>query len=820
MASILSSLCLTSFVFVTASCLSVDKYVPPCEVTGCPPHKQCVDGRCIDLIAIGIPPGECWPPCKHTEDCRFGECVRRSTSCAAVTCIVGQICIDGICVDPNTCSSPCASGQVCKDGRCVCRRGDFYNGRCVTCPPGKIFKPCSNCPPTCEKPFPQACTKECKLDRYCVCPDGLLEHNGGCVKRHQCPTKCGYGEKPTACASFCVGTCKNPNPEICAPACDPNRKCECRKGFVQVSQHDTRCTLLQNCPRPQLCKKNCPPGSDCIDGRCQCRRRCPPNEHCPDGICECLPGHYRKKGVCVSLSTCSSSCATGQVCEDGRCVCRRGDFYNGRCVTCPPGKIFKACPSNCPLTCEKPFPQVCTKECNLDRYCVCPDGFLEHNGGCVKSDQCPNKCGYGEKPTACASFCVGTCKNPNPEICAPTCDPNRKCECRKGFVQVSQHDTRCTLLQNCPRPQLCKKNCPPGSDCIDGRCQCRRRCPPNEHCPDGICECLPGHYRKKGVCVSLSTCSSSCAPGQVCEDGRCVCRRGDFYNGRCVTCPPGKIFKACPSNCPLTCEKPFPQVCTKECNLDRYCVCPDGFLEHNGGCVKSDQCPNKCGYGEKPTACASFCVGTCKNPNPEICAPTCDPNRKCECRKGFVQVSQHDTRCTLLQNCPRPQLCKKNCPPGSDCIDGKCQCRRRCPPNEHCPDGICECLPGHYRKNGVCVSLSTCSSSCAPGQVCEDGRCVCRRGDFYNGRCVTCPPGKIFKACPSNCPLTCEKPFPQVCTEECNLDRYCVCPNGFLEHNGGCVKRYQCPNKQCRPRCKPGWKCVSGNCVCVGIYCP
>nr|XP_039266245.1 SCO-spondin-like [Styela clava] len=266
----------------------------------------------------------------------------------------------------------------------------------------------------------------------------------------------------------------------------------------------------------------------------------------------------------------------------------------------------------------------------------------------------------------------------------------------------------------------------------------------------------------------------------------------------------GKIFKACPSNCPLTCTV-FVLM---------------GFLEHNGGCVKSDQCPNKCGYGEKPTACASFCVGTCKNPNPEICAPTCDPNRKCECRKGFVQVSQHDTRCTLLQNCPRPQLCKKNCPPGSDCIGGKCQCRRRCPPNEHCPDGICECLPGHYRKNGVCVSLSTCSSSCAPGQVCEDGRCVCRRGDFYNGRCVTCPPGKIFKACPSNCPLTCEKPFPQVCTEECNLDRYCVCPNGFLEHNGGCVKRYQCPNKQCRPRCKPGWKYVSGKCVCVGIYCP
>ncbi|XP_077974246.1 zonadhesin-like isoform X2 [Styela clava] len=629
MASILLSLCLTTLVFVTASCLSVDTYIPPCEITGCPPYKQCVDGECIDLITIGPPPAVCWPRCRPWEYCRIGRCVRRSTSCAAVLCMAGQICIDGRCVDSDTCSSPCAPGQVCEDGRCVCRIGDFHNGRCVTCPPGKIFRACpSNCPPTCEKPFPQACTLECNLDRFCVCPDGLLEHNGGCVKRDQCPNKCPANKIPVPCATICQPNCDDPNPfGLCLGVCNKEDPCVCREGYIERSRNDDTCI------RKEHCHGKCPANKIPV----ACATICQPNCDDPNPIGICL-------GVCNKEDPC--------VCREGYIERSRNDVTCIRKEHCPgechANKIAVPCATICQPNCDDPNPiGICLGVCNKEDPCVCREGYIEksrNDDTCIRKEHCSGECGFAQKPTTCASFCPPTCQNPGPSICVDACDPSKKCVCREGYVQVSNHDTRCTLLRNCPRPHPCDtKKCPPGSVCIDGKCQCRRRCPPNEHCLNGICECLPGHYRKKGVCVPYKTCPIYCPPNSICENGRCVCEKGYEWRG---------------NKCVEKCRK---QICGDhgECRNGK-CVCFKGYeLDKSGKCV--DICrrmlcgPNEiCHAGECRHSCALI-----------FCGPgtTCI-NGKCVCKnRGHSLVAGHCIK-----------QCRPRCKPGWKCVSGVCVC--------------------------------------------------------------------------------------------------------------------------------------------------
>ena len=55
-----------------------------------------------------------------------------------------------------------------------------------TCTNGKIFEECGTaCPLTCEQPNPLPCPAVCT--RGCFCPNELLQYNGGCVPRTECP---------------------------------------------------------------------------------------------------------------------------------------------------------------------------------------------------------------------------------------------------------------------------------------------------------------------------------------------------------------------------------------------------------------------------------------------------------------------------------------------------------------------------------------------------------------------------------------------------------------------------------------------------------
>ena len=65
----------------------------------------------------------------------------------------------------------------------------FLSVSLSACPNGKVYTTCGTmCPLTCENKDspPQICPDVCKIG--CVCPSGMVEHNGGCVAPESCPT--------------------------------------------------------------------------------------------------------------------------------------------------------------------------------------------------------------------------------------------------------------------------------------------------------------------------------------------------------------------------------------------------------------------------------------------------------------------------------------------------------------------------------------------------------------------------------------------------------------------------------------------------------
>ena len=60
----------------------------------------------------------------------------------------------------------------------------------VTCPDGFIFSECGSlCPATCQSPVPNILDSYCTSDCFptCVCPDGLVENDGKCIEKKECP---------------------------------------------------------------------------------------------------------------------------------------------------------------------------------------------------------------------------------------------------------------------------------------------------------------------------------------------------------------------------------------------------------------------------------------------------------------------------------------------------------------------------------------------------------------------------------------------------------------------------------------------------------
>ena len=165
--------------------------VPVCVEGGCGTGETCTSaGICVETDCLNV-------TCMAGERCVGGSCV---DDCTGVTCPINQVCRSGNCVDPCA-NLNCGMGQVCVAGACV------PSCPCTTCASGDT---CETTGPQVGQCVPTACaTVTCPTGEVCqggscidactgaVCPMGQTCTMGNCVS-----TSTGDGGAPDSGLHF------------------------------------------------------------------------------------------------------------------------------------------------------------------------------------------------------------------------------------------------------------------------------------------------------------------------------------------------------------------------------------------------------------------------------------------------------------------------------------------------------------------------------------------------------------------------------------------------------------------------------------------
>lgn len=530
-------------------------------------------------------------PCRTTEDCASGLCLRipgsdRSvctTPCTAGAslCPSGWGCIQPDGLDARVCGCASPRTENCTNGR-----DDDCNGRvddCRTCDgvpvPEDSTEHCGACGRRCAN------GQEC-VSGACTCPLGTMLCGGNCLNVQSSTDNCGACGRRCSAGSTCVaGEC------TCADA----RATYCDGSCVDLQ------TDLANCG---ACNDACPIGATCSAGRCSCGAgrqvcgdrcvstqvdtshcgscgvACAPGEACTDGLCACPGRSQRNCGAgCIDVysdttncGVCGRTCRSGEVCSTGVCRCESGIVCHDVCVA----NDAMNCGA-CGVTCRSD--QVCD-----GTACTCPVGTRECGGRCVAID---------------AMNCAGC-----GDVCATDqyCDPSsRTCLC------TAFGETFCGAASGCVNPSTDPSNC--GT--------CGRACSGTASCSSGICSCpWPQTYCEGVGCVSLSSdsancgrCGNACASPLSCNSSSCSCPWPSTQCGSiCAN------LQSDNANCG-SCGN----VCLGETTCSSYaCRCPiAGQTSCGGVCHDFQTDENNCGgCGVTCTGSQVCTAGACSCPAP------------------------------------------------------------------------------------------------------------------------------------------------------------------------------------------------------------
>uniref|UniRef100_A0A182JB49 EGF-like domain-containing protein n=1 Tax=Anopheles atroparvus TaxID=41427 RepID=A0A182JB49_ANOAO len=339
---------------------------------------------------------------------------------------------------------------------------------------------------------------------------------------------------------------------------------------------------------------------------------------------------------------------------------------------CPPNEVLLWCPPVCEPTCDNDC--VPTPTGIPVETCVCRPGFVRHNGHCIEKSACPAPCTEPPKPPCPITFHATTKQEgfPAPRPCHASYP--RPVHAPAPYSMGSQSQNFSYGSNYLYRPV---RPCPPRHEPTT-TVSPFEVCPPNEVTrPSPVC-CEP-------------TCKSNCAA---------------------VLCP----------------AKPptGPPVCT----------CAEGFVRHEGRCVRPEDCPSDeppkfCGPNAHYSPCTPCCQKTCDNDCSRIfCIAACTGPPTCVCNEGFVL---HKGRCILPSECP------PKCHPSTP---------KPPPPTTPCPP---RCPPGATLRPFRPCCVDTCTTDC---------------------RLVRC--AESFTGPPT-----------------------CVCEYGLVMHNNCCIPREHCPKPDC-----------------------
>ncbi|XP_077295238.1 kielin/chordin-like protein [Arctopsyche grandis] len=759
---------------------------------------------------------------------------------------------------------------------CRCKKGYVrHEGKCITlceCPsrcqdPFEVYGLVTTGELTCDGSKPPPCNPVME----CRCVTGYVRHEGKCIPRSDCPSKCPGANEVYIYTAYQDETCDGES----APSCEAEYACRCKTGYVR---HEGVCI------KPCSCPSKCPdPFEEYIvtsytDETCDAQ----PTKTCKVQACRCIKGYVRNEGQCIRKCDCPPKCTganeiyivntqTGDSTCDGpgvalyapvdACRCKSGYVRNqGVCIK------YCDCPLKCPnpneeyvltsytdATCDRPEGETCKEE----EACRCIYGYVRYEGKCIRKCDCPPKCKGPNEVYIYTDTEDINCDGEEAVLCTPV----TACRCKRGYVR---HEGTCIKSCNCP--PKCQDPLEEYVLATSGEptCNCLS---PDPCTPIRECRCIHGYVRHEGKCIRASQCPPKCSdPNEIYiltkyEDATCdgikklcqpvtACRCRKNYvrhEGICI--------RKC--DCPEKCSNPleaYVTVSTGEetcdgrnpapCSPVTECRCIEGYVRHEGKCIKSCDCPPKCQDPNEVYGLTKYEDATC---NALIPARLKVSVLACRCKKGYVRDAG-----ICIRACDCPEKCKK---PNEEYVyayygEETCDGRN---PDPCSPVEECRCIRGYVRHEGNCIKKCDCPSKCKdPNEVyivtqygeltCDEpspapcspvAECRCKAGYVRHlGKCIKdCE-------CPPKCPnpneeyvwsrygeRTCGEPLPAPCSRV----KECRCIEGYVRHEGKCIKQSKCPcgenefysdcapskqatceNKSYSDDCKPGCMCLPG----------
>lgn len=776
-------------------------------VASCTTDLDCGDEVCFN--------GQCRAVCRNNEDCLLGErCLQKMCMIPCIThtqCGADQACSNGMCLLGCRSNKNCPSNQACINNKCLdpCQREGVCgpNAKCscvqhtttCKCPPGFEGNPipeqgCVRVPSSC------VATNQCPLSHMCIA--------GQCNLPCKDNSVCAVGER-----------CSN---SICVKVCYGDSNClpgeVCLKGVCQAG-----CTTESDCKPDQICIANkcrCSSGYIATPQGCHDINECEDHPCHPTAQCTNIPGSYRcscPEGTvgdpfiepgCLLPNQCTSdtTCADNLACRNGKCkdpcpetACGRGaicNVFDHRPIcACPAGHLgdpydiavgcFKVeCLTNADCSrdkychtesnkCMNPCDQAdCGRgTCKVQNHqglCSCFQGYVLKDGKCLDVDECAQNPCH---PTA-------TCQNT---------PGGYTCVCVSGLVGDPFH-------VGCRKPGDCFTNsdCPETATCVDNRCRnpCElpRSCGRNAECtPIGhkaTCRCPPQtRGNAKVECVHLEcTDNNDCVHDKSCVNNHCI-NPCSLHNicGQRATCTPENHVGIC------TCEPGTTGDPHLGCVPVQYCAsdnqCPAGTKCNSGVCTSLCTSSREC-IGEQ------LCIQG-------VCQPTCRSNETCP-EYQFCQnnICTKELRCRSNNDCELNEKCIQNALGQAECQDACnlviCGRNAECSVQNH--EAMCACKPG-YRGDPIDDKLGCrhveCEShdQCSNDKLCDDYTCK-----------IAC---LVVNPCGKNA----------LCSAE-NHAQVCYCQPGYTgDPTRGCKMVNYCSENPCGPgatcqNARGSFKCI------------
>uniref|UniRef100_A0A182PRZ8 EGF-like domain-containing protein n=1 Tax=Anopheles epiroticus TaxID=199890 RepID=A0A182PRZ8_9DIPT len=500
--------------------------------------------------------------------------------------------------------------------------------------------------------------------------------------------------------------------------------------------------------------------------------------------CACRPGLVRYQGHCIEPSSCPQKCSTNEV-----------------LVASPP-----CCEPTCDWDCEH---VTCQQMLVYQPTCVCMKGYVRLDGHCVPKMECPAPMTHPtELPT-------------EPTTHAPVYNPpsggcgQYPCQCREVYYHPSapvhqplETTDKPTTTTHKPYPTTA----PPSHPAPEQQsCGCG-------HVP---CQCLqPVYYHPVPVYKPCETTPEPTTPEPSTPEP--------------TTPEPTTPEPTTPEPCQPEPEKP-------SCGCG-HVPCQCVYYQHVPCETKPKTTPAPTTTTAAPTTTTAAPTTTTPAPTTPAptcsaceelvfvhpcCEPTCDNDCSgvqcspmllvqeptCACRPGLVRYQGH---CVEPSACPKsasryrlyvPKTVSYMCSPyeilkpSEPCCEPTCEddclhaiCRRT---PESAAKPTCVCRQGYVRHSGACIRKDSCPPK---NPVTYDSY---RPPHYYykhtprqNVLPKTCGPNEKLSHCRPTCEPTCEKDcsgvkHPQVCIPE----TCCVCKDGYVRHNGRCIKQCDCPKR-------------------------